>query len=121
MCWKVWHSITAALPDLLSYSAIQLFTETACRLRRLFAPTPANAPAILQICQLVGGMPLGIILAATWIEVLSPAEIVTELRQSFDFLAAEHGIFPSVNAVCAPCCPNPGSALATLSKRFLCG
>ncbi|MEZ4674843.1 MAG: AAA family ATPase [Caldilineaceae bacterium] len=80
---------TAALPDLLSYSAIQLFTETACRLRRLFAPTPANAPAILQICQLVGGMPLGIILAATWIEVLSPAEIVTELRQSFDFLAAE--------------------------------
>ncbi len=80
---------TATLPDLLSYSAIQLFVETACRLRPHFTLTPANAPAILQICRLVDAMPLGIILAAAWVEVLSPAEIVTELSQSFDFLATE--------------------------------
>ena len=85
---------TATLPDVLSYSAIQLFVETACRLRPAFTPTPANAAAILQICQLVGGMPLGIILAATWVEVLSPDEIVAELSQSFDFLAAELGDLP---------------------------
>jgi len=79
----------ATLPDVLSYSAVQLFVETACRLRPKFTLTAANAGAILQICQLVGGMPLGIILAAAWVEVLSPAEIVTELSQGFDFLAAE--------------------------------
>jgi hypothetical protein len=48
-----------------------------------------NAQAIVRICQLVGGMPLGILLAAAWVEVLSPDEIVTELSQGFDFLAAE--------------------------------
>ena len=77
------------LTDVLSYSAIQLFVETACRLRPTFTPTPANVPAIVRICQLVGGMPLGIILAAAWIEVLSPNEIVIELSQGFDFLETE--------------------------------
>jgi predicted ATPase/DNA-binding XRE family transcriptional regulator len=80
---------TATLPDVLSYSAVQLFIETACRPRPTFTLTPANAQAIVRICQLVGGIPLAIVLAATWVEVLSPDEIVTELSQSFDFLAAE--------------------------------
>ena len=79
----------AALPDVLSYSAVQLFVETARRVRPKFTPTATNAQAIVRICQLVGGMPLGIILAAAWVEVLSPNEIVTELSQGFDFLAAE--------------------------------
>lgn len=79
----------ATLPDALSYSAVQLFVETACRVRPTFTLTPTNTQAIVRICQLVGAMPLGIILAGTWIEVLSPDEIVTELSQGFDFLAAE--------------------------------
>ena len=76
----------ATLPDVLSYSAVQLFVETARRVRPKFTPTTTNAQAIVRICQLVGGMPLGIILAAAWVEVLSPNEIVTELSQGFDFL-----------------------------------
>ena len=79
----------ATLPDVLSYSAIQLFVETACRLRPKFTLTSANAPAILHICQLVSGMPLGIILAAAWVEVLSTDAIVIELSQGFDFLETE--------------------------------
>jgi predicted ATPase len=79
----------ATLPDVLSYSAVQLFVETARRVRPKFTPTATNAQAIVRICQLVGGMPLGIILAAAWVEVLSCDEIVTELSQGFDFLAAD--------------------------------
>ncbi len=79
----------ATLPDVLSYSAVQLFVETARRVRPKFTITPANAQAIMHICELVGGMPLGILLAAAWVEVLSPNEIVTELSQGFDFLEAE--------------------------------
>jgi predicted ATPase/DNA-binding XRE family transcriptional regulator len=77
------------LPDVLSYSAVQLFVETARRVRPKFTLTSTNAQAIVRICQLVGGMPLGIILAAAWVEVLSSNEIVTELRQGFDFLESE--------------------------------
>jgi predicted ATPase/DNA-binding XRE family transcriptional regulator len=79
----------ATLPDVLSYSAVQLFVETARRVRPKFTPTSTNVQAIVRICQLVGGMPLGILLAAAWVEVLSCDEIVIELSQGFDFLAAE--------------------------------
>ena len=79
----------ATWPDVLSYSAVQLFVETARRLRPKFTLTPANAQAIVRICQLVGSMPLGIILATAWVEVLSPDEIVTELSLGFDFLEAD--------------------------------
>lgn len=80
---------TATLPDVLSYSAVQLFVETARRVRPKFTATATNAQAIVRICQLVGGMPLGIILAAAWVEVLSCDEIVIELSQGFDFLESE--------------------------------
>jgi predicted ATPase/DNA-binding XRE family transcriptional regulator len=79
----------ATLPDVLSYSAVQLFVETARRVRPKFTPTATNAQTIVRICQLVGGVPLGIILAAAWVEVLSCDEIVTELSQGFDFLESE--------------------------------
>ena len=34
-------------------------------------------------------MPLGILLAAAWVEVLSPQEIAAEISRSLDFLASE--------------------------------
>ena len=42
-----------------------------------------------QICRLVQGMPLAILLAAAWMEMLSPAEIVAELSQGYDLLQAD--------------------------------
>ena len=70
-------------------AAAALFVQSAQRVRPTFAPTAADWPAIQQICQLVGGMPLGLILAAMWVELLSPAEIAAEISRSLDFLAAE--------------------------------
>ncbi|MEZ4619098.1 MAG: hypothetical protein R2867_26790 [Caldilineaceae bacterium] len=57
-------------------AAEALFVQTAQRVRPTFEPTTVDWPAIQQICRLVGGMPLGLILAASWMELLSPAEIV---------------------------------------------
>jgi predicted ATPase/DNA-binding XRE family transcriptional regulator len=77
------------LQEMLTYSAVQLFITTARRTRPKFALDTANAQDIVRICRLVGGMPLGIILAAAWVEVLSPAEIAAELSQGFAFLEVE--------------------------------
>ena len=44
---------------------------------------------VARICQLVEGMPLGIELAATWVDVLSPQEIANEIECSLDILEAE--------------------------------
>ena len=73
----------------LDQSAIQLFIQTAGQLRPDFDPSPADLPAIGHICRLVQGMPLGIILAATWLELLSLEEIAAEISKSLDFLETE--------------------------------
>lgn len=69
-------------------SAVALFIQVAHRVQSSFALTPDNLPAIIRICQLVEGLPLGIELAAAWVRTLSCAEIAAEIEQSVDFLAA---------------------------------
>jgi predicted ATPase/uncharacterized protein HemY len=69
-----------------TYSAVQLFMQSANRVRKTFNLTQANAPHIVRICQLLEGMPLGIELAASWIPVLSCWQIVRELEKGLDGL-----------------------------------
>jgi predicted ATPase/DNA-binding NarL/FixJ family response regulator len=69
------------------YSAIQLFVEIAHALAPDFALTTETAPAVIRICRLVAGLPLGIELAASWTRFLTAAEIADEIAQSVDFLA----------------------------------
>jgi len=76
----------APLP-LSQYSAIQLFVSTARRVRPDFHPGAEGLAHVADICRLVQGMPLAILLAASWIRMLTPAEIAGEMRgQSLDFL-----------------------------------
>jgi predicted ATPase/DNA-binding SARP family transcriptional activator len=71
------------------YDAIQLFLQGARRVNLDFALTPTNSREIVHICQLVQGMPLGILLAAAWLEMLTPAEIAREIGHSLDFLETD--------------------------------
>jgi predicted ATPase len=70
-------------------SAAQLFLQGAARLRPAYMPTSEDWPAITKICRITQGMPLAILLAAAWIETLSPQEIAEEIGASIDFLAAD--------------------------------
>jgi predicted ATPase/DNA-binding SARP family transcriptional activator len=81
--------------DPLAYSALGLFQQTAERARPGFTLDEANLPSVLRICSLVQGMPLGIELAATWLEVLKPAEIVAEIERSLDFLESDYYNLPA--------------------------
>lgn len=69
--------------------AVRLFAACATRRWPDFALDARNLPAVLRICRLVQGMPLGIELAAAWVESLSPDEIATEIAQSQTFLTGE--------------------------------
>ncbi|MEZ4708111.1 MAG: AAA family ATPase [Caldilineaceae bacterium] len=75
-------------PALDAYDAIRLFRQSAQRADRAFALTAQNQAAVLQICQLVQGMPLAIDLAAAWVRMLTCAEIAAEIGQSIEFLVA---------------------------------
>lgn len=72
--------------DAESYSAVQLFIERARRVRRDFSFADERA-SVVQICQLVEGMPLAVELAASWTKALPCATIVSEIQRRLDFLA----------------------------------
>jgi predicted ATPase/DNA-binding SARP family transcriptional activator len=80
---------TETLKAMAQYSAVKLFVQSARRAQPNFELTADNVQAVAQICGLVEGMPLGIVLAAAWVELLTPAEIATEIGQGLDFLAAD--------------------------------
>ena len=78
----------------VSNSALSLFVERARHVRADFAPTEEDLGAIIRICQLVDGLPLGLELAATWVSTLSCPEIEIEIRRSLDFLATSQRDMP---------------------------
>ncbi len=70
-------------------AAVKLFVQSANLLLPGIDFSEEELAVVVVICRLVSGMPLGIELAASWITVLSPAEIMTEIQRSLDFLEAE--------------------------------
>jgi predicted ATPase/transcriptional regulator with XRE-family HTH domain len=69
------------------YSAAALFIQSARRAQAGFELKAEERPAVARICQMVGGMPLGIELAAAWVSVLPCREIAREIERNLDFLA----------------------------------
>jgi predicted ATPase/transcriptional regulator with XRE-family HTH domain len=67
-------------------SAIQLFVQRARQASQSFSLETENSSAIIRICRMVGGLPLAIELAASWVRMLSAREIAQELEKSLDFL-----------------------------------
>jgi predicted ATPase/DNA-binding SARP family transcriptional activator len=70
-----------------SYAAVELFLRRGRRVQPDFAMTPYNRAAVVQICHLVGGLPLGIELAAAWVNQFACQEITNEIARNLDFLA----------------------------------
>ncbi|MCB0061992.1 MAG: tetratricopeptide repeat protein [Caldilineaceae bacterium] len=84
-----------AVHEALAYSSVQLFVQSAARLRPDFTLTTGNINAIIDICRRVQGTPLGILLAAAWITVLTPNEILHELESNLDLLETQEHDVPS--------------------------
>ncbi len=76
---------TALTPSALS-DAVLFFLERAQQTTPDFRIDSSNKAAVARICQLVDGIPLGIELAAAWVNVLAPDEIANELESNIDFL-----------------------------------
>ena len=73
----------------LQHGAAQLFLQAAQRVQPSFALQSQDLQQVARIAQLVEGSPLGILLAAPWIEMLSLSEIVDEISHSLDFLVSQ--------------------------------
>jgi len=103
-------------------SALQLFAQSARRMRPQFELDAKNLPVVKKVCLLVGGMPLAILLAAAWIDTLSVEEIAAEIETSLDMLETEKRDVPdrqrSVRAVIESSWNQVDASAQNLLKRL---
>lgn len=78
-----------AAADLADYESVALFVQWARRKQSYFALDGENQDAVVEICQVVDGLPLGIVLAAACYPELTCAEISAEIRRNLIILTAE--------------------------------
>jgi predicted ATPase len=70
-------------------SGVRLFIDAAKRADASFSLQLDDLDPLAQILDLVDGMPLGILLAASWADTVRVDEIATEIGRSMDFLETE--------------------------------
>jgi DNA-binding SARP family transcriptional activator/predicted ATPase len=75
-------------------TAVQLFEERAALARPGFRIVPEQLSAVLALCQLVEGSPLGIELAARHADRLAPAAITQAIRENLDLLSTSQRDLP---------------------------
>lgn len=68
------------------YASVRLFTQRAQWVQPHFVLSADDAAAVMRICRMVQGLPLGIELAAGWAHQLTCVEIAHEIERSLDFL-----------------------------------
>ena len=80
-----WHSEEEAFRA----SGVHLFIDAGKRADATFSLRIADLDPLHRILGLVGGMPLGILLAASWVDTLRVEEIADEISRSMDFLETD--------------------------------
>ncbi len=85
-----WETAEGALRT----SGVRLFVHAAKRADASFSLSDDDLDPLGEILEQVGGMPLGIELAAAWVYALQVSEIATEIGKSLDFLESEAGDVP---------------------------
>lgn len=70
-----------------NYASVQLFLQEARQARPNFTLTEKNRPHVVDLCQLVMGMPLAIKLAASWLRVMHVEQLAKGLRRNLDFVS----------------------------------
>ncbi len=70
-----------------NYSSVKLFVHNAQKSFPRFS-YKENLEAIHSILQQVDGIPLGILLASSWVKVFSCSEIAAEIKHDIDFLSS---------------------------------
>ncbi len=78
--------------QILDYSSVELFLEAARRVKPGY--TPDSLENIANICRLVEGIPLSLLLASTWVTEFSTQDIAEQISCSLDFLTVEWADLP---------------------------
>ncbi len=79
----------AVAPEtLIRYESVQLFVDRAQAVQPDFQVTTGNAAAVAALCARLEGLPLAVELAAARAQVLTPAQMLAQLENRFQFLVS---------------------------------
>jgi non-specific serine/threonine protein kinase len=78
--------------ELARGDSVALFVERARRVNAAFAIVEANVGSIAELIRRLDGLPLAVELAATWMEALSPGELVSELDDRYQTLVGRRAV-----------------------------
>ena len=90
LAYTEWKSVAEAAEN----PAAQLFLHHVQRVCHSFTLREEHLQPLRIILELVEGMPLALILAAVWLELLSLAEVAAEICRSLEFLEAPYRDLP---------------------------
>lgn len=83
------YSFDGSTSDLMRHDAVQLMLERIQAAHPGYALSSDDWLQVQRICQLTNGMPLAIVLATSWLHMLTLKEIADELSESIDILESE--------------------------------
>jgi predicted ATPase/DNA-binding CsgD family transcriptional regulator len=72
--------------DATHYESVTLFLDRAAAVSPGFEITDSNRTTVVELCRRLDGIPLAIELAAVWLRILSPAQILDRLEDRFRLL-----------------------------------
>ena len=80
--------------DLLNHDCIHLFIQSARHARPDYELQADNFDYLARICRLTEGMPLALVLAAGWLDVLTMEQIAAEIQQGISILETDQRDVP---------------------------
>jgi predicted ATPase/DNA-binding CsgD family transcriptional regulator len=81
--------------DATHYESVTLFLDRAAAVAPGFAITDGNRATVVELCRRLDGIPLAIELAAVWLRILSPAQILDRLEDRFRLLTGGRRAVPA--------------------------
>jgi predicted ATPase/DNA-binding SARP family transcriptional activator/class 3 adenylate cyclase len=78
--------------ELLRFPSVQLFVDRAQAVRPDFQVTRGNTATLARLCERLEGLPLALELAAARAQVLTPAQMLSQLERRFEFLVSRHRV-----------------------------
>jgi predicted ATPase/transcriptional regulator with XRE-family HTH domain len=104
---------------IMQNTSVELFLQRARRAHVGFNAMSEDFPAIIYICQLVEGNPLGIELAAAWVRTLSCDEIAQEITRGLDILSISARDIPARHRSMRAVCDHSWKLLSEEEQRVL--
>ena len=102
-----------------TFDAVRLFVERARQVVPEFALDDDAARHVVRIADLTEGLPLALELAAVWLRVLSPEEVVTEIERNLGMLVSENRSGPSRHRSIRATFDHSWSQLSAREKQVL--